>query len=102
MEFPGLYFSSAWAIRCSLPLAGLDVEAEEVQEYLNMQYGRKLQEGSTVTTKSMECDHYTCPNIERCNMTFMREGSKATITKIEEKLDCPKGYNMRKVAVKMR
>jgi len=77
------------------------VEVEEVQEYLNMQYGRKLQEGSTVTAKSMECDHYTCPNIERCNMSFMREGSKATITKIEEKLDCPKGYNMRKVAVKM-
>lgn len=75
------------------------IEVEELPDYLNLQAGRKLQEGSSVTLKSMECDHYTCPQIETCNLIHMREGSKAIIKKVEEKIECPKGYNMKKVLV---
>lgn len=77
------------------------IEVEEVDEKVNLQYGRKVQEGSKVTLKSLECDHYTCPNIEACNLIHKREGMKATISKVEEKLDCPKGYDIRRVAVKI-
>lgn len=75
------------------------VEVEEVEDYVNMQYGRKLQEGSSATLKSMNCDYFTCPNIEKCNLMHMREGTRAVIKKVEGKIDCPKGYNMRKVSV---
>lgn len=77
------------------------IEVEEVDEKVNLQYGRKVQEGSKVTLKSMNCDHYTCPNIETCNLMHKREGAKATISKVESKLDCPKGYDMRSVSVKL-
>lgn len=75
------------------------VEVEEVDEKVNLQYGRRVQEGSKVTLKSMKCDHYTCPHIETCNLMHKREGVKATISKLEGKLDCPKGYDMRSVSV---
>ncbi|GGM71565.1 hypothetical protein GCM10007108_07100 [Thermogymnomonas acidicola] len=75
------------------------VEVEEIQEYVNMQFGKKLQEGSTITLKSMNCDHITCPNIEVCNLVHKREGTKATIKAIEGRLECPKGYDMRRVSI---
>ncbi len=73
------------------------IEVEEIPEHVNLQAGRKLQEGSSITLKSMECDHITCPNIETCNLLHMREGQKVTIKKIEGDLDCPKGYKMKSV-----
>ncbi|MCL5989626.1 MAG: UPF0179 family protein [Candidatus Thermoplasmatota archaeon] len=76
------------------------VEIEELPEFANIQYGRKLQEGSTVTLKSMNCDYITCKNIEKCNLTNLRSETKATIIGITEKLECPKGYDMRKVEIK--
>lgn len=78
------------------------VEIEEIPEVAHMQYGRKLQEGSSVTLQSINCDHFTCPNIERCNIVHMREGTRAVINKVEEKLECPKGYDMRKVSVTLQ
>ena len=78
------------------------VEVEEVPEIMHMQYGKKLQEGSSVTFKSMGCDHHTCPNIEKCNLVHIREGIRGVINKVEDKLDCPKGYDMRKVSVSLQ
>lgn len=78
------------------------VEVEEIPEVMNMQYGKKLQEGSSATFKSMDCDHFTCPNIEKCNLVHMREGIRGVITKVEEKLECPKGYDMRRVLVNLQ
>lgn len=75
------------------------VEVEEVGDYINMQYGKKLQEGSSVSLKSIGCDHITCPNIEKCNLIHIRDGTRAVIKNVEGKIDCPKGYNMRKVSV---
>ena len=75
------------------------VEVEEVPEYAHMQYGKKLQEGSSINLKSMNCDQFTCPSIEKCNIMHMRDGSRVTINKVEDKLDCPKGFNMRKVSI---
>ncbi len=75
------------------------VEIEEVPEVAHMQYGKKLQEGSSVTLKSVNCDHITCPHIEKCNVLHMRDGTRAVINKVEDKLECPKGYDMRKVSV---
>ncbi|MEM0158238.1 MAG: UPF0179 family protein [Thermoplasmataceae archaeon] len=73
------------------------VEVEELPEYFNIQFGKKLQEGSSLTLRSMSCDHYSCPNIEKCNLLHYREGSKIIIKKIGEKIECPKGYDMRQV-----
>lgn len=78
------------------------VEIEEVPEIIHMQYGKKLQEGSSVTLESVKCDHITCPHIEKCNVMHMREGTRAVINKVEEKLECPKGYDMRKVSVNLQ
>lgn len=75
------------------------VELEEVKEYLNIPSGKRLHEGSSITAKSMECDHYTCPNLETCNLVFDREGRKAVIKKIEGKVDCPKGYDLKRVQI---
>ena len=75
------------------------VEVEEVPEYANLQIGRRLQEGSSVTLKSLQCDYFTCPNIETCNLLHMRENAKVTIKKVGEKIDCPKGFNMKSVQV---
>lgn len=78
------------------------VEVEEVPEIAHMQYGKKIQEGSSVTLKSIDCDHFTCPNIERCNLIHVREGTRGVINKVEEKLDCPKGYDMRRVSITLQ
>ena len=78
------------------------IEVEEADETMNLKYGLSLQEGSTVTAKSINCDYLTCPNIEGCNILNGKEGRKATITSIGEKLDCPKGYDMRKVLVSFK
>ena len=78
------------------------VEIEEMPEMAHMQYGKKLQEGSSVTLKSMNCDHFTCPNLEKCNLVHMREGTRGVINKVNEKLDCPKGYDMRRVSVTLQ
>ena len=78
------------------------IEVEEIDEVVNMQYGKKVQEGSSVTLKSMNCDHITCPHIEKCNLMHMREGTRATIKSVDSKLDCPKGYNVRSVSVSIQ
>lgn len=78
------------------------VELEELPETAHMQYGKKLQEGSSVTLKSMNCDHLSCPNIEKCNLIHMREGTRGVINKVEGKLECPKGYDMRKVSLALQ
>lgn len=78
------------------------VEIEEIPEVAHMQYGKKIQEGSSVTLSSMKCDQTTCPNIEKCNIVHMREGTRAVINKVDGKLDCPKGYDMRKVSVTLQ
>ncbi len=76
------------------------VEIEELPEYANIQYGRKLQEGSVVSIKSMNCDYITCKNIEKCNASNLRNETKATLLKINGKLECPKGYDIRRVEIK--
>lgn len=78
------------------------VELEEVPEFAHMQYGKKIQEGSSVTLNSMNCDQITCPYIEKCNILHMREGTRAVINKVENKLECLKGYDMRKVSVSLQ
>ena len=75
------------------------VEIEEAKEFMNILGGKKLQEGSSITLKSLECDHFSCPNIEKCNLVYDREGRKAVVKKIEGNVDCPKGYNLKKVQI---
>ncbi len=75
------------------------IEVEEVPETLNLKAGPALQEGSTITTKSLNCDNYVCPNIEKCNLIHLKEGRKATIDSLGEKLECPKGFDLRSVLV---
>lgn len=75
------------------------IEVEPTPDFLNVQSGRKLQEGSTINATSLNCNHYTCPNIETCNLIFLKEGKKARILSIDEKIDCPKGYDLRRISV---
>lgn len=86
---------------CNIFLGGeaVAVDVEETDQYINSIYGVSVQEGSIITTSSMKCDNYSCDNIETCNLLFMREGVKAKILSVKEKLDCPKGYDMRRLQV---
>ncbi|MCL4328857.1 MAG: UPF0179 family protein [Candidatus Thermoplasmatota archaeon] len=76
------------------------IEVEELEFTANLEYSQKLQEGSKITLKSMECGIFTCSNIEECNLMHRRQGVKATISELAEKLDCPKGLDIRKVRLK--
>ncbi len=73
------------------------VSVEEVPEDFIMQYDRRVQEGSITNLKSMKCDHITCQFIEKCNLIHHRTDFRIKITSIVQKVDCPKGYNMRRV-----
>ncbi|MCL4334956.1 MAG: UPF0179 family protein [Candidatus Thermoplasmatota archaeon] len=75
------------------------IEVEQVENYLNIPEGVKLQEGSAIKPTSLHCEYITCPNVETCNLIHMREGQKFKIQNIGEKVDCPKGYNLRKVTI---
>ncbi|MHB8360217.1 MAG: UPF0179 family protein [Thermoplasmataceae archaeon] len=77
------------------------IEVEEVEETFNIRYGNRLQEGSTINVTGMRCDHITCINIEICNLIHKKEPVKVNVNKINEKIDCPKGYDMRRVSVKI-
>jgi len=77
------------------------IEVEEVEETFNIRYGNRLQEGSTINVTGMRCDHITCQNIETCNLIHKKEPVKVNVSKIVEKIECPKGYDMRRVSVKI-
>ncbi len=78
------------------------IEVEPVDDYLNAMNGMKLQEGSTFKTTSLECDRITCPNIETCNLMHVKEGKKAKIVSIGNKVDCPRGLDLRRVNVSFK
>ncbi len=77
------------------------IEVEEVDESLNIRYGNRLQEGSKINVSGMKCDHISCPEIETCNLIHKKDSMKVTVNRINEKIDCPKGYDMRRVSVKI-
>lgn len=78
------------------------IEVEPLNDFLNAQNGMKLQEGSTFKAISLECDYITCPNIETCNLIHIKNGKKAKILSIGDKVDCPKGLDLRKVSVSFK
>ncbi|SMD30254.1 UPF0179 family protein [Picrophilus oshimae] len=73
------------------------IEVEEATSTFNVQYSRRIMEGSSIELKSMECDYLTCPNIETCNLIHIKEPRKIVIKKILGRIECPKGYDMRKI-----
>ena len=75
------------------------IEVEELDQHANVRYSQKIQNGSLIILESVNCDRFTCPHIEACNMMHVREGAKVTIMAVEEKLECPKGYDIRRVKV---
>lgn len=75
------------------------IEVEPLEDFMNAQNGMKLQEGSTFKAVSQECKYITCENIETCNLLHLKEGRKVRIQKIGEKVNCPKGLDLRKVNV---
>lgn len=78
------------------------IEVELLEDHLNVANGRKLQEGSTLATESLNCDYITCENIETCNLIHIKEGLKAKILSVGEKVDCPKGLNLKRVTVSLK
>jgi uncharacterized protein (UPF0179 family) len=77
------------------------VEVEELPDTITMQFGRYLQEGSSVTLKSIHCDKIACQYIEKCNLMHLKEGRKVTVQKVGEKVECPKGYDIREISVNL-
>lgn len=75
------------------------VEVEEVEDQLTMQFGRTVQEGSTVAMKSLKCDYLSCRYIEKCNLIHYKEGRKVTIKKVGDKVDCPKNLDIREITI---
>ncbi|MCL4346227.1 MAG: UPF0179 family protein [Candidatus Thermoplasmatota archaeon] len=74
------------------------VSVEELPEEFIMEYDRRVQEGSVTATRSMKCDYITCQYIEKCNLIHHRNDGKVKISSIGQKVECPKGYNMRKIS----
>ncbi len=75
------------------------VEVDEVDDVLTMQNSRALQEGSTITTKSMKCTKIACEYIETCNLMHHKDGRKVTVSKVEGKVECPRGLDIRKIRI---
>ncbi len=75
------------------------VQVEEVNDELIAEYGNKLQEGSSMRIRSKNCDYITCEFIEKCNIIHYGNEIKVNIKSIDEKVNCPKGFDMRKIAV---
>lgn len=73
------------------------IQVEEVDENLVVEYGNKVQEGSSMTMRSRHCDYITCDFIEKCNLMHYENEVRINIKKIGEKVNCPKGYNMRRI-----
>ncbi len=74
------------------------IQVEEVEDELVVEYGNKVQEGSSMNMRSRQCDHITCDFIEQCNLIHYESEIRINIKKIGEKVNCPKGYNMRKIS----
>ncbi len=78
------------------------IEVEPLDDVLNVKNGMKLQEGSTLKTASLNCDNLTCENIETCNLMHIKDGRKARIISVGEKVDCPKGFDLRRVTASLK
>ncbi|MCL4332056.1 MAG: UPF0179 family protein [Candidatus Thermoplasmatota archaeon] len=75
------------------------IEVEELEESVHVKYGQKVQDGSSFVLESLNCDNFSCEHIETCNLMHVRNGRKVTIASVEEKIECPKNYDIRRVKV---
>ncbi|WP_297215428.1 UPF0179 family protein [Thermoplasma sp.] len=75
------------------------VEVEELEDYVNVQESKRIQEGAIISLKSMNCDYITCPNIEKCNLYYFKPDTKVMVKSIGKEISCPKGYKMKQISI---
>lgn len=75
------------------------VEVEEIPIETALD-GRSVIEGSVITFEAEDCDDMECEFYRLCHPAGIKEGGKYNVTSVGEKIDCPKGYNLKKAELK--
>lgn len=75
------------------------VEVEEIPIKTALE-GRSVIEGSVITFEAKDCDDLECEFYNLCHPRGIKEGGKYNVTDVGKKIDCPKGYNLKRVELK--
>ena len=59
--------------------------------------GRTVIEGSVVTFEKKNCKEFDCKNYMLCNPAGIDKKQKYDVKSVGEKIDCKKGYDLKKV-----
>jgi uncharacterized protein (UPF0179 family) len=73
------------------------VEVEELP--LTVAIPKELSEGVTTTVEKISCKNIGCDSFEICTRTTFQNGKTYTITKVYEKIQCPKNFELYKVDI---
>jgi uncharacterized protein (UPF0179 family) len=73
------------------------VEVEELP--LTVAVTKDLSKGTTTTVEKKDCKNIGCDSYDICTNTALQNGKTYTITKVYEKIKCPKHYELYKVDV---
>ncbi|MFQ6128484.1 MAG: UPF0179 family protein [Thermoplasmata archaeon] len=72
------------------------VEVEEVPVDVTVNV-KSAFEGSTITLEFPDCKEIGCEHYRLCHPLGLKNGQKATIIEVEEKVDCPLKHPLKKV-----
>ena len=73
------------------------VEVKELP--LTVAISKELTEGARTTVEKKECKNIGCDSFEICTITALQNGKMYTVTKVYEKIECPKHQVLYKVDV---
>jgi hypothetical protein len=73
------------------------VEVEELP--LTVAVPTQLTEGSTTTVEKTTCKNIGCDSFEICTSTALQNGKTYTVTKVYEKIQCPRNFELYKADV---
>ncbi|MFP3871420.1 MAG: UPF0179 family protein [Candidatus Natronoplasma sp.] len=59
--------------------------------------GNRVVEGSVITLEDKDCGEIECEHYRLCHPIGIEFGTKYNVEKTEEKIDCPKGKDLKKV-----
>ena len=79
-----------------------DVTVVEVEEipFETAVSGRSIIEGSVVTLDDKNCSDRDCDHYRLCHPRGVSPGEKYNIEKVEEKIDCKKDLNLKRVRLR--
>jgi uncharacterized protein (UPF0179 family) len=73
------------------------VEVEELP--LTVTVPKELSEGDTTSIEKQECKNIGCDSYEICTNTAFQNGKTYTVTKVYEKISCPKHHQLYKIDI---